>query len=537
MPWRKRCGSTIARHWRPILPRVVSQPVLLTLVAAFAVPAASALAQTRGPETSSFWLRGLVTEGDSEAERLWVMPRDPASSIGQTGFDSTGRAGRSGRLRPGERNVGLRSIETRQVPPMRGVPQQEAGRPVAPQQAARSVYADAYRPPDYMAPGRRPQRTEIDAYDPVGVRVGAFELRPAIEVSYGRDSNPGRSSGGGASGVTVVAPELVGRSDWVRHELSFDLRGTYRFFETDSALDRPQGHGRVNGRIDVTRDTKIELEGRGTIGTDDPGSPNVPVGVSRLPTYTAFGGTAGVVQSFNRLELSARALVDRLSFRDSKLVDGSTFPNRDRNYNQYGAELRAGYELTPDLRPFVAVGIDQRVHDEAVDRNGYRRDSEAITPRAGLTFETGKLRGELSVGYLMRDYKDPALKKLNGVVADGSLVWRATGLTTATLSATSRVEESAVPSVSGALRRDAGLRIDHAFRRWLIGTVEAGYGLDEYVGLGRNDTRTSLGVALAYKLNRSFWLKGEFRQEWMRSSEPAASYDASTFLIGMRMQR
>lgn len=504
------------------------------LAALIAMPAAAALAQSAD---DGALLRGALGDGEPQSER----PREPAepagSSVGDTGFDSTGRTKRSPRLRPGERNVGLRSIETRQVPPMRGVAQQEAGRPVAPQQAVRSTYADAYRPPDYMAPARRPQRAPVDHYEAVGVRVGNFELRPAIELSYGRDTNPGRTTGGGASGVTIVAPELVGRSDWSRHELTFDLRGSYRFFETDSSLDRPDGQGRINGRIDVTRDTRIELEGRGAVGTDDPGSPNVPVGVERLPIYTAFGGTVGVVQNFNRLELSARGLIDRLAFQNSKLVDGSTFPNNDRNYNQFGAELRAGYELTPGLRPFVAVGFDRRIHDEAVDRFGLRRDSKAITPRAGVAFETGKLKGELSVGYLMRDYEDPALKPLNGVVADGSLAWQATALTTATLTASSRAEESVVPGVSGALRRDVGLRLDHSFRRWLIGTLEAGYGLDDYVGLGRSDTRTSLGVALAYKMNRAFWLKGEFRQEWMRSSDPAASYDASTLLIGMRVQR
>jgi hypothetical protein len=42
---------------------------------------------------------------------------------------------------------------------------------------------------------------------------------------------------------------------------------------------------------------------------------------------------------------------------------------------------------------------------------------------------------------------------------------------------------------------------------------------------------------ITYKFTREFWLKGEFRQEWMRSTAPNVDYDASIFLIGMKLQR
>ena len=91
--------------------------------------------------------------------------------------------------------------------------------------------------------------------------------------------------------------------------------------------------------------------------------------------------------------------------------------------------------------------------------------------------------------------------------------------------------------VSGALRRDVGVQVDHAFRRWLIGTVKLGYGQDDYVGLDRLDNRTSLAAIVTYKFSRELWLKGEFRQEWMSSNAPGVDYDASIFLIGLKAQR
>ena len=57
--------------------------------------------------------------------------------------------------------------------------------------------------------------------------------------------------------------------------------------------------------------------------------------------------------------------------------------------------------------------------------------------------------------------------------------------------------------------------------RWLIWTVKAGYGFDDYVGASngsaeRKDTRTSLGTALTYKFNREFSLKGEYRYDQLQ---------------------
>jgi hypothetical protein len=78
--------------------------------------------------------------------------------------------------------------------------------------------------------------------------------------------------------------------------------------------------------------------------------------------------------------------------------------------------------------------------------------------------------------------------------------------------------------------------------RWLIWTVKASYGLDDYVGASngtaeRKDTRTSLGTALTYKFNREFSLKGEYRYDQLQSNLPGPSYHANIFLVGLKLQR
>ncbi len=461
--------------------------------------------------------------------RAPTPPIPPAA--GDTGFDSTGALGKKKKKRkPGEPYP---------VPPPRKLPPPMLNGPpqkvVIPQFAARTTYANAYKPSDAPPRPPRPARPFEEPFDPVGFKVGAFLLKPSIEIHRGLDTNPRRTPGGSKSQFTQVHPELLAKSEWTRHEMTATLRGSYLSYDSASDLNRPSADLRVNGRIDVQRDTKVLLEARYLIGTDYPGSPNLTAGLAKLPVYTTHGATVGLTQNFNRLELTAKGMFDRNVYRDSDLTDGTSVSNETRNYIQYGAQLRAGYEITPGVKPFVQVDADKRVHDIA---SSPQRDSRAITPRAGATFEiTRILTGEVSIGYIMRHYEDPALADLRGLVVDGSLVWVASGLTTLSLTAKTYADESILPGVSGALRRDVGLQVDHAFRRWLVGTFKAGVGFDNYVGLDRADTRTSIAAALTYKFSREFWLKGEIRQDWLRSNVSGNDNSATTMLLGVKLQR
>jgi hypothetical protein len=385
---------------------------------------------------------------------------------------------------------------------------------------------------------RRPAPVVADAFEPLGIRANTFLLKPSVEITRGYDTNPSRTSTGRASGYTLISPEFLARSAWAQHELGATLRGSYSMYDALAQLNRPTAEAKLFGRLDATRDAKIEWETRFLLGTDYPGSPNVQADLVRFPIYTTLGGTLGFTQRFSRFELMVKGAVDRTVYQESALSDGSTSSNHDRDYVQYAGQVRGSYEVTPGIKPFVELSADKRIHDLTFDRNSLQRDSNALTPKAGTTFELSRiLTGEIAVGYLMRHYRDASLAELRGVTVDASLVWVMSGLTTATFTATSRSDESTVAGTSGTLRRDFGLQVDHAFRRWLIGTIKVGVGFDQYVGLGRDDKRASWSAALNYKLSREIWLKGEVRQDFMRSTATGVDYNATAVLLGLKLQR
>ena len=480
----------------------------------------------------------------------------PASGAGTTGFDSSNsrkkvrgkaKAKTTPNLTPNAANApnAKSPADAQAIAP--GLPAPATVSPYQKPLAAGAAYAQAPgTPPVELGPIRQPPKkrkahTEPDdPYAPLGVRAGAFTLFPAIELIGGYDTNPGRVPGGQGASLYTVAPELQVQSNWSRHELKADLRGSYTGYSPDETptLSRPNFNGKLDGRVDVTHDTRVDLGSRVLVSTDNPGSPNLQAGLAKLPIFTTFGGSAGLGQKFNRLDLSLKGDFERTVYQNSTLTDGTTASNKDRQYNQYSGILRGSYEMTPGVKPFVEADVDTRVHDLAADIYGYERNSKGITGTVGSTFElTHLLTGEIGIGYTQRTYEDPRLEKITGLVGDVSLIWTANALNTVKLSGKSSVGKSTIPGVSGVLYRDVGLQVDHSFRRWLIGSLKLGFGVDDYVGMDREDKRYSAGLGLTYKLSRSLQIKSEFRQDWLRSNVTGNDYEASVFLLGVRVQR
>ncbi|MEA2871066.1 MAG: hypothetical protein QOH67_1042 [Hyphomicrobiales bacterium] len=385
---------------------------------------------------------------------------------------------------------------------------------------------------------RRRTAAEEDAFAQLGLRAGAFLVSPAVEVFGGYDTNPARVPSGRASAYVTVSPELLARSDWQRHEVTVALRGSYTAYERTPELDRPTVDGKVTGRLDVTRDTALIGEGILVVGTDNPGSPNVQAGLSRFPIFTTLGGAVGVSQRFNRVEVAVKGGAERTEYRDSTFTDGTTASNHDRDFNRYAVLMRTSYDVMPGIKPFVEATYDTREHDIQFDRFGLQRDSTGWSVKGGTTFEFSRLlTGEVAVGYLERAYKDPSLQQLQGVLFDAALIYSMSALTNVKLTAATVAGETTVPGTAGILTRNAGIEVNHAFRRWLIGTAKFNFGYDDYVGSARKDDRYAVSAAITYKLNRLMAVKGEVRQEWMRSTAPGVDYAATVFLLGMRLQR
>jgi hypothetical protein len=399
-------------------------------------------------------------------------------------------------------------------------------------------------------PPRKRLKIDDDPFGAVGDYVGGFLVKSAVEVSGGYDTNPGRLPEPHGSPLYVVAPEFLAVSDWERHAVVADLRGSFTGYGNqmpqivDGAVspaptdvDRPNFIGHVDGRLDVSHDLRLTAQTRLLVATDNPGSPNIQAGLARYPIYTTLGGTFGFDQNFNRLDIAAGATVDRTSYQQSKLTDGSFSSNDDRDFNQYGGIGRVSYDLLPGVKPFGEIEGDTRVHDLALDRNGFARDSNGGYAKAGTSFEFSRLlTGEISIGYAARNYVDPRLERLQGLLTSASLVWNATPLTTAKFFSDTQIAETTLPGTSGVLVHTYTFEVDHDFRRWLTGIGKFTFGTLDYQGDNRSDKTYSIEGDLIYKMTRDLWIKGTLRRDILDSNVVGSSSASTVVMLGVRLQ-
>jgi hypothetical protein len=488
-------------------------------VTALAALAASAGAAIVVPD---YELRPALTSGAKKKILRDAEPRFgslPGAGAGKTGFVSSGAPASAVKAEQSE-------VSER---PGRGAKRlaERAQEMIARDDATGSVPRQA---------GRGEEETE--PYAAVGLRGGSFGVKPSIEIFGGYDDNPFRTSKSPGSSFTRIEAKVETQSNWSRHELAGELRGAYTDFLQVDGNDRPEAEARLRGRIDVTSQGRIELEGRAALTTEDAGSPDAPTSARRPPhVYTAVG-KAGFVQRFNHVEIGLRGSIERITYQDAELIGGGRADLSDRDLAIYGLTLRGSHEMMPGIKPFLEAGIDRRVFDRRIDFGGVRRGSDGMRGRIGVELaREGWLTGEASVGYTTRRYDDPLLDDAAGLIFDASLIWRATGLTTVTLKANSEIGETTLPGAAGVFEREASITIDHAFRRWLIGSASVTYAIDDFRGAGRIDRQLMLTAGFTYHLSRYAALKGEFRRQNMRSNIPGENYTANIVMLGLRLQR
>ena len=159
-------------------------------------------------------------------------------------------------------------------------------------------------------PPRKRLRIDDDPFGAVGDYAGSFLVKSAVELSGGYDTNPGRTFVPKGSPFYVVAPEFLAVSDWERHAVVADLRGSFTGYgntfpppadgtisSAPTNVDRPDFTGHIDGRLDVSHDTRLLGQMRLRVATDNPGSPNIQAGLAKYPVYTTLGGTFGVDQN------------------------------------------------------------------------------------------------------------------------------------------------------------------------------------------------------------------------------------------------
>ncbi|WP_296718905.1 outer membrane beta-barrel protein [Erythrobacter sp.] len=353
------------------------------------------------------------------------------------------------------------------------------------------------------SPGQR----ELDDYEPIGGRIGSFLLYPSAEARIEYDDNILALPGGGEDDVelTVRGAARI-ESQWQRHSLEANAYIQQNFHARLSSEDAMEGGARINGRLDIDRDTSARVVA--SIDSLVENRANIASARAALqPTrFRRADALAAVAHDFGALQLTGDAQIVLLDFDDVPAQGGGVLEQDFRDSTYLRGSLTAALEISPRVSGLLRGQVDRlSFTGEEEEPDPFDRDTTGYSLEAGVRLELDNLlSGEIRAGVLHRDVDDPSARGLTGVSFGANLDWSVTPLTTLRLFADRQVEEGGSQLVSGNVRSQARLVVEHELLRNVVLEGQASYAQIDTIGqIDVSAQEYMLMAETTWRLNRN----------------------------------
>jgi hypothetical protein len=340
-------------------------------------------------------------------------------------------------------------------------------------------------------------------YDALGLRAEGFYFYPRWTQTEMFDDNIFATPSGGKSDlISIFSPGFQVRSDFNQHALSFGARadiGKYMISPTENYDDWALFG---DSRIDVSRD--IGLVGSLTFAHrhEDRGSPDAVNGKTPT-TFYALAPSLGGYWQLGRFSVRTETGLTRYDYNNVEDNVGNVIIQNDRDRTEYSGGARFGYEIVPNYEAFVSGSYNNRVYNDKVDQDGFRRSSHGWEVDTGAAIDlTGVLFGNVFAGYHQQYYQDSRFQTSSGVGFGADMTWNVTKLTTVKALIQRQTEETTQIDASGYNSMNFGASVDHELLRNVILSANGSYQINDYKGVSRTDDLIRAGAGGKYLINR-----------------------------------
>ncbi len=360
-------------------------------------------------------------------------------------------------------------------------------------------------------------------YDALGVRLGSFIVNPQIATSLGYSSNVFNDNSNKRSDVYAsFEPYVTVASDWSVHQLRLTGAGDIRRFANQTLRNQDAWNVQGSGRIDVTSDFIVRIDGQVDKTYESPFSADV---VANLTVPSRFLRT--VIAARGTYDSGRSRLIgslDRTSydFSSVQFADGSI---RDQTYRDRVTYNGSGtYELgfTPSLSLYTRLEADRNSYAVATSFGAPNRDSNGYRAVFGSNFDiAGVARGTVGVGYSYRKFDaSSTYRTARGLSVEARADWFPSELTTVGVLLQRRLIDVDLSNAGTSWENRIRTTVDHELLYNLIVTIGAEVGKRDYTerSVSTNIYRAELGGR--YQVTR--WL-GLDANIGYGSSQPSGS--------------
>ncbi len=378
-----------------------------------------------------------------------------------------------------------------------------------------------------------------DPYAALGIRMGSFLLFPELTSETVYNDNIFLSSTNQEDDWSLVlTPSMRLQSDWSRHSLTGTLSTVRSYHDRFTSENDETFSAGTTGRLDILSTTNLVAEANYSEAFENRSSTDFPDNAAERAKTRNRDALLEGNHTFNRVTLTLRGNISEEEFDDSTTETGAIINNADRDFTERRLTGRVAYEFQPGVSAFFETSTNERDFVEAVDDDGTLNGSQGHDVQGGLSFKlSGKLTGEVSAGYAIQKPDDASLEDVDGLIFNAGLEWRASGLTTVRLDASSEIAETTEIGSAGNIVRAVEMSVEHRPRQHIILGAAVGYEVETTSGSDDEDKEWVIGLTGEYAFSRSVALMIGYEHLESFSSDPGSDYAVDEVRMGLRLRR
>jgi hypothetical protein len=376
--------------------------------------------------------------------------------------------------------------------------------PAARAQQLQSQLLNQDIPPDYSQ-GRNISVLERPhpEYDALGVPEGGFTVYPSISTGFGYSDNIfGTRDNKVGDEYFAVAPQVSVNSNWSRNAVSATVGADLREFVSHSSENEQGWHVALNGKYEIDNTDYLEAGFTSHKLYEEQDSGYYPTGAAAPLGYVDTGAFLRANHQTGRIHLILAGDYHTYNYDSVLAVGGGQLAQNFNNHDTWRVTGRGEYNLTPDTALFTEISHA----DNTYTHTTLGQDLSGTENRylAGANFDlTALIRGTVGLGYIQRDYDNPAFHAVSGLATDVKLEYFPTTLMTVTGSVKREVDDSVDFNVGGFLNTQSQLRVDYELLRNLLLNAEVTYEDDNFHGVSRDDHILTYGAGAHYNFSRN----------------------------------
>jgi len=374
-------------------------------------------------------------------------------------------------------------------------------------------------------------------YDPLGIRYEGFYFYPKWTQTEVFDDNIFAVPSGTTSDlISVFSPAFQVRSDFNQHAISLGGRADLGRYMINPGENYDDWAIFGDGRLDILRNAGVVGAITFARRHEDRGSPDDVNGKNPTEFY-ALAPSLGAYWQLNRFSIRAETGLTRYDYEDVTSSQGFTIDQDDRDRTEYEGGARFGYEIVPNYEAFIRGTFNNRVYNNKVDNDGFRRSNHGFAIDVGTALDlTGVIFGNVFVGYHKQYYQDSRFEPTSGVDFGADVTWNVTRLTTVKALVERRTEETTLNGASGYNSMNFGASVDHELLRNVILSAAGSYQINNYDGIDRDDDLIRADVGGKYLINRYAAIGLAYNFLNRNSTAPGEDFTINQVLLTLDLQ-